>query len=638
MNQIYAEIAPDNPDKIQILEENIPYRYTDVLKTIPTASYRKPRWLLNKGWLTANALSNEFGDMLKVSDELKAWMGEEYTNVIAPSYKFRDQVSADEIYPGMYPHQNADVLFLSTAKKAILANGMGSGKSRSASYTLRYLKDQGHDVFPAMITAPSSTKYAWKREFEESFPGAKVLVIDGTAAQRKKQFKRFHDENMDVLIMNWESVRNHSRLAPYGGIALKRCPEHGGLDPKTTAAKCEVHPRELQEIEFKSVIGDEIHRITDPSTKVARSFKYATWDAEFKIAMSGTPILAAPEDIFSALNWLNPEEYPSKVKFLDRYFNMMPSQFGGNTVIGLKPSMEKEFFLGIDPILRRMPKEVILPFLPKIQRQQRIVEMGAKQAKAYKELSEKYITLIGEEGNEEILRTSSPLTLTLRLLQMCSSYGVIKEKPVYDNGSTDLEPVGTKEYLELSAPSAKIDAFLEDLPDYGDEPLVVFAESKQFLYLLADRLDKKDIKYGIITGDQSNQERQNYVDAFQGGRLNMILVGISAGGTGINLQRSRTAVFLQRSWSMVSNLQAEARVHRIGSEIYDHVNIIDYTTKGTVEDLVHEAVERKVNNLEYILRDKELIKKALSADSSVLDSAPTGDALDHEPLDTGLPA
>lgn len=619
--KIYAELAPDDPEKIQILEENIPYRYTDVMKTIPSAYYRKPRWLLNKGWLTALALKTSFGDLFTVSDELMGWMNEYYSSVIAPAVRLRAKVSDEEIYPGMFAHQNADVRFLSTIRKGILANDMGSGKTYSAIYTLRHLHDQGEEVFPAIVVAPGSTKVSWERAFKDAFPEAKVMVIDGTAAQKRKQFKEFHDTESDVLIMNWESMRLHSRLKAYGNITLKKCEEHGGLDPKVKASTCEVHPKELQEIDFRSAIGDEIHRINDPASKVSRAFKFATEDAEIKIGMSGTPILSNPEDLFSSFNWLFPKEYPSRVKFLDRYFNIISNSFGGTTVLGVKPSMEKEFFSGIDPFLRRMPKEVILPFLPPIVRETRTVEMSPKQKKAYEELKEKSITLLDED--ESILRTGTPLTNIIRLLQFASAYGTIKTRPVYDTASESLSPVGTEEYLELSDPSTKLDAFMEDLPDFGDSSLVVFAQSKQLLYLLAKRLDAKKIPYGMITGDQDNLARQNYMDAFQNKKIKIILVGIQAGGTGITLTAADTMVFLQRSWSMVDNQQAEARAHRIGSEVHSQINIIDYVTEGTVESLVTKAVERKFDNLEYILRDKEVIRNAFEGNTTeVLNADP----------------
>jgi SNF2 family DNA or RNA helicase len=104
---------------------------------------------------------------------------------------------------------------------------------------------------------------------------------------------------------------------------------------------------------------------------------------------------------------------------------------------------------------------------------------------------------------------------------------------------------------------------------------------------------------------------------FQSGHTKYILCTIAAGGTGITLTAGSTAVFLQRSWSMIENMQAEARVHRIGSEKFDHIRILDYVTKDSVEELVFKAVEAKTDQLEFILRDKELMRKFLNHELSL---------------------
>jgi SNF2 family DNA or RNA helicase len=103
---------------------------------------------------------------------------------------------------------------------------------------------------------------------------------------------------------------------------------------------------------------------------------------------------------------------------------------------------------------------------------------------------------------------------------------------------------------------------------------------------------------------------------FQSGKTRFILCTIAAGGTGITLTKGSTAVFLQRSWSMIENLQAEARVHRIGSEIYDFIRIVDYVTKDTSQEVVIKAVAEKSDQLEKILRDKVLLEKYLRGELS----------------------
>lgn len=604
---VKADIYADDPTKIVI--KDYEWRFNELIKNVPSSRFKKDKFLINLTWQTALALKSNLGANLEVSDSLKAWMGEHYNNKILPAYNLRGVTHLDEGYEFLFPHQKADVQFLSTAKKALLANGMGSGKSISATASLRNMAENlGEEIFPVLIACPNSTKVSWGREFEKAWPGRKITVVQGTATQRRKQFKDFTENGGEVLVMNWESIRFHSRLKPYGGVALKKCEECGGSNPDVKTTACETHDKELNMIDFKSVIGDEIHRIADPKAKGTRAFKSASGDAKIRIALSGTPIMSTPDDLFSPLNWLYPEAYPSKTGFLDRFCDVVVNEWGSTLVTGIKKDMQGEFFAGLDPILRRMPKEVILPFLPPILRDRRDVEMGAKQAKAYKQMQEQ---MISELDDGDVVFTTSPLTKMGRMLQFASAYGKIETREVNDKNSPLPNAKITEEYLTLTDPSCKLDAFMEDLPDFGESSVVVFAQSKQLINLLAERLEKAKIGFGLITGDQDSVERQAYMDAFQAGKIQFILCTIQAGGTGITLTKADTMVFLQRSWSMIDNQQAEARAHRIGSEVHERIQIIDYVTAGSVEEYVFEAIAKKLDNLEFILRDKDLIRTAL---------------------------
>lgn len=83
---------------------------------------------------------------------------------------------------------------------------------------------------------------------------------------------------------------------------------------------------------------------------------------------------------------------------------------------------------------------------------------------------------------------------------------------------------------------------------------------------------------------------------------------------------------------MIENQQAEARVHRIGSEIHDFVKIVDYVTTGTVEETVAAAVEKKGEQLEKILRSKELMKLMLTENNIDVDAPELDDIVIDTPL------
>ena len=70
-------------------------------------------------------------------------------------------------------------------------------------------------------------------------------------------------------------------------------------------------------------------------------------------------------------------------------------------------------------------------------------------------------------------------------------------------------------------------------------------------------------------------------------------------------------VFLQRPWSNVDYQQAIGRGHRIGSEIHEKINVINYITQDTVEEHQMEVLEEKAGLLEEIVRDKDAIRRML---------------------------
>jgi SNF2 family DNA or RNA helicase len=508
----------------------------------------------------------------------------------------------------LFPHQRAGVEFLSTARRALLADEPGLGKTAQAIRALKRLQDRGEQVFPALIICPNTLKTNWEREFDRWWPGIDVQVIKGSATQRRKAF----DHEAQVYVINWESLRTHSKLLSYGSIALARCTECGGHDSKITASRCEVHQRELNTIDFKAVVADEIHRSKDPKSKQTRAFWAASGNADIRFALTGTPIANTVVDLWPILHWLDAKEWPSKTKWLDRYVNTMMNAFGGLMILGLKPAMESEFFAGIHPRMRRMLKQKVLPWLPEVINDRRDVEMGAKQAKAYKQMLENMIAELNttpeerfheafEQGETDIVVAPNPLTQTMRLLQFASSYGT-------------MELVDGQEKMILSDPSCKVDALMDDIEsgDFGDDSVAVCAVSRQLIELLSARLTKEKIAHGLITGAQSGDERQRAIDDFQAGRTKWILFTAQAGGVGVTLTTARRLVMLQRPWSLVDYKQALDRVHRIGSEIHDSILITDYVTEGTIEERVIEALDGKSENFQQVVRDKEQLLKLLN--------------------------
>lgn len=603
-------------EKILIWSE---FREKERIKQIPGARWDKDinLWWLPLSWAGCIQLRGVFGQDLQIGEKLSGWARIEYQTRVAPCLALKDQDDSEDLafLSNLLPFQRAGVRFMSTAGQALLADEMGLGKTVQAIATCEVL---GDEAYPVLVVSPNSMKYSWKDEFGKWAPGRKVVVINGTPKQKEAQLEEA--KTADVTIINYDALRGSAnsklhmtRLAPYGSVAL--------TDKEKT-------PGELNAIDWSTVIADEAHRAKDPTAKQTRALWAVGDNARRRYALTGTPVANSPEDIWTLMRFVSPAEYPFKTKFIERYGVEAWNLFGFRDVVGIKEETKDELFKFFDPRFLRRLKDTVLPQLPEKTYTTRTVEMGAKQKKAYEDMRKH---MMAELQDGRVIYTYSPLTKCLRLLQFASAYGEVGDPafdvrydgktiatyPTYEEAWQDCTSNGRGHVndatpLFLTEPSCKIDALEEIVIELGGQQAVVFAESRQLIEIAVARLRKnhKELRVGEITGTVSVHERQENVRKFQAGELDVMCLTMAAGGEGITLTAAQTAIFLQRSFNAVHNLQAEDRIHRIGQE--GNVTIIDLVTLGSIEERVHEARQTKAEMMEEIVRDRETLEKWLS--------------------------
>lgn len=642
---VTATIEPEG-DHIFLKSEP---RFYDAIRGIPGANFKAARsgFRLPLSWATCLMIKNTLTTNLEPDAGLTEWLRKEYNERVYPAMMLRDvtELPDGEGDPDLFPHQRAGVKFLATARRALLADEPGLGKTAQAIRAMTELVRQGVDTLPALVICPNTLKPNWKREIEKWWPGLRVHIIGGTPTERRKQFEKFRG-NPDrtqcpihgdpkpveeapktksrakkkapaepectcpghIMIINWENLRNHSKLQWHGGVALKKCEEHGGADPKITPAKCEVHEKELNTFDFKTVIADEIHRAKNPKSIQTRAFWAATGKAENRFALTGTPQSGDVSDLWAIMHWVSEEEWPSKSKWQDRTVITQTNAFGGTMILGLQPLAQKEFFDILNPRMRRMLKKVVLPFLPPVMNQVRIVEMSSKQKKAYEQMEENMIAMV--DGGPLLVKT--PLIRAKRLQQFATAYAEMEEDGYNDQGEV-------KWKVKLSEPSSTAEAIANDIieGDFGTQSIAVMAVSSQLLELISARLTKAKIPHGMITGDYSVDVRQNAIDAFQAGHTKVILYTAQAGGVGVTLTEASVLLRAEIPYSYIDYIQANDRVHRIGSEKHESILIVDYFAKDTVQYKVFESINRKGLNFEEVVRDQDQLARLLAEEQIV---------------------
>lgn len=581
-----------------------PWAKSPLIKQIPGKAWNAElkRWTFPLSWSACVQLRSILGADLKVGAALGEWARTKRTQR-QYSMALRDMREFVESSPYknehdsiLYPFQVPGRDFLVTAKNALLGDEMGSGKTLQTLAALR-----ATDAYPALIVCPNSVKRNWANEVRKWLPEANPIVVAGSAAKRRKILDGARDVERAVIIMNIESIRLHSRLAAYGSVRLKRCiecdPKHGDKTLKTS--RCEVHAKELNGFDFKACVLDEAHRVKDPKALQTRAIWHVfhSPSVEYRWALTGTPVANHPGDLWSILHTIDPDEFPRKSAFLDRYALKEFNAFGGMDILGLNPDTKEEFFSLIDPMFRRMLKREVLTQLPEKTFITREVEMSPKQRKVYESMDDHAIAILDDDTK---LVADGNLAAATRLLQFASAYcDIDTDHPGHDQD----DPKTWK--ITMADPSPKIDELMAIIRDDPEKPLAIAAEHRQLIDLAAKRLQAEGIEFGRITGGVSEAERAATVQAFQDGKLKYVLFTYKAGGIGVNLTRTDTLVRLQRPWSMVDLLQGEDRVHRIGSEQHENVTIIDIITGGTIEERQLDVLQAKRLRANEITRDSE---------------------------------
>ena len=145
----------------------------------------------------------------------------------------------------------------------------------------------------------------------------------------------------------------------------------------------------------------------------------------------------------------------------------------------------------------------------------------------------------------------------------------------------------------LAGRSGKLDGLtdlLEVISDEGDATLV-FTQYVAMGRLLDAHLAGRGLRTRFLHGGTAVKRRTDMVDEFQAGDVDVFLISLKAGGTGLNLTRANHVVHYDRWWNPAVEDQASDRAWRIGQE--RTVQIHRMVCEGTVEDRIGALLTAK---------------------------------------------
>jgi SNF2 family DNA or RNA helicase len=425
-----------------------------------------------------------------------------------------------------------------------LADDMGLGKTIELISLVLHLKENNRLLGPVLLICPMSVVGNWEHELRRFAPTLRSLTHHGAGRLVGDAFKA-------------EALKHDMVISTY---AL------------TT------RDRELFEsVHWQGVVLDEAQNIKNASTKQSQAARALR--AEWRVALTGTPVENRLSELWSILEFLNPGYLGAADRFRKDF--ALPIERGNDA--GTKAQLRTL----VQPfILRRVKSDpTIISDLPEKLEMKVYCSLSPEQATLYEAVVRDMMEQI--ESSHGIQRKGLVLASLTKLKQICNH-------PAHF--LSDHSPL-----IDRSGKLARLEEMLDEVVAAGDRALVFtqYAEWGRELHsYLRERLGK-DVLY--LHGGTPRHLRDRLVSRFQNDRRGppVFILSLKAGGIGLNLTRANHVFHYDRWWNPAVEQQATDRAFRIGQT--QNVQVHKLISSGTLEEKIDEMIESKRSLAEQIV-------------------------------------
>ena len=434
----------------------------------------------------------------------------------------------EETAKPLYDHQIKDLSTKVDNPFMLNANKMGYGKTVTALAYARH-----HKCKKILIVCPKSVLYHWKDTIKWYWP--EMLDITTILPDRIKEVPQ-------VAIINYDKLIAGNRIDTYKNFA------------------------------WDCMIMDEGHRIKNRKSKRAIAMK--TIPCNLRVALTGTPILRYPDDLFSLCEWLNPKLFGKGYWPFVEKFCRIEETFFGKKIAGAAP--DEQSVTDLNNFLRTfMVRNDEIQIGKGIRHNVVKFELSPQVKRLYQLVQKQAI-----EELEGIMSLPNAMAKTIRLRQLVSNPGVFEE--------------------ELMKHHIKFQWIKDLIEDNPDTKVVVFSCFSSTIQALQQFLGSNICNTYI--GSLSDKVRESNKLAFLNDPRVRVLAGtIGAMGEGVDgLHKvSNVEIFIDRDWSPEINKQAESRLQRDGQQYVVDAYLLEY--ENTIEQHVGNVNLSKAEDVRRIL-------------------------------------
>jgi SNF2 family DNA or RNA helicase len=436
---------------------------------------------------------------------------------------------------------------------ACLADDMGLGKTIQTLALIQHDLEQVEEEVdgsktpkPVLLVCPTSVINNWKKEAARFTPELSVMVHHGTSRKKEGEFKK-------------EAMKHSIVISSYG--LLQR-------DVKF-----------LKGVPWAGVVLDEAQNIKNPETKQAKAAR--ALEADYRIALTGTPVENNVGDLWSIMEFLNPGFLGSQAGFKRNFFVPIQAERDPEAARRLK-EVTGPF------ILRRLKTDSsIISDLPEKMEMKTYCTLTKEQASLYAAVLEDIEEAMEEADEEGIQRKGIILSALSRLKQVCNHPAqFLKDNSGISRRSGKLERL-----------TEMLDVVLEN-----GEKALVFTQFAEMGKILKEHLQASfGCEVLFLHGGVPRKQRDRILERFQEGKeyLPIFVLSLKAGGTGLNLTGANHVFHFDRWWNPAVENQATDRAFRIGQT--KNVEVHKFICAGTLEEKIDEIIEHKVQVAENVV-------------------------------------
>lgn len=426
---------------------------------------------------------------------------------------------------------------------ACLADDMGLGKTVQTLALIQHYRNSNGKK-PVLLVCPTTVVNNWQKEASKFTPDLPVMIHHGVGRNKGTAFKK-------------EAPKHALVVSSYG--LLHR-------DAKL-----------FQEIQWSGLILDEAQNIKNPETQQARAAR--SLKADYRIALTGTPVENNVGDLWSIMEFLNPGFLGSQAEFKRKFFVPIQAERDPEAVERLK-RITGPF------VLRRLKTDKsIISDLPEKMDMKVFCPLTKEQASLYAAVV---------KATEEDLRSSEGIKRKGLILATLSKLKQVCNHPAHFLGDNSAIP-------GRSGKLARLTEMLEEMLQTGDKALVFsqFAEMGRLLRKHLQEVFGAEVLF--LHGGVTKQNRDRMVERFQdkAGGPSIFVLSLKAGGTGLNLTAANHVFHFDRWWNPAVENQATDRAFRIGQT--KNVQVHKFVCAGTLEEKIDEMIENKKEIAEKVV-------------------------------------